>query len=713
MAGGNASQFLDEFRKAYVSTTLLNSFNELIDEIEWSNEEPINESFKTIPFAEEVYSKHLKAADVKELALKDYTFEADEKKLRKIFESLNDNEKQFARFLFASPKLIFEVYSKKFEEGVFDLGFALYVKAEMKHLDDACLFGPYSLVDCVCNASIANSILTSIETATDDFWESLSSILCFGQTKGSDNVSSFNQAMNVMQRLAPVWSQLKASSQFINREEEAAMVRVAEDANIDRVVAAFQGKYNVIPKDYAKASAVSTGLIANFPNFNKLSNERKLQVSNYLLNNRKRFNSILSDSCKIVSDSIARDVDRIGSINFSRFGVRSIESIGYNNSNDRLKNVTAQIKSSFAKVRGGSMMQKANYIMSYFIPMVTKFKSEVMNDYGASAQHVFERLDNEMQLFGGGIYEDEPVERIVEKEVIREVPVEKIVEVQVPMKGGSELISVQQGPEMKPEQMLEEVRQAQISFNRKYEELYRELVKALNQVSFDNVYKTSINKLYPLCRVFNDIAIKKAKTSVYLSGLYGKRNRNNAYRLCLLESISTLKSSSISSFAGCVSVLERMVQLLEESQRKADEIHNKFITAPRSTSIYLIKNTEAIKIPCNLNKDDFMAFDEAINRLFMQIKNSSSESTVLSSSAELKKYLDDVGKREKIIREEFALKQQKDEHDAFTIEDASLRSLMIQTKRAYNEQMLKCMLYINNVVETYFTKKRMEEIAAT
>ena len=711
MAGGNASQFLDEFRRAYVSTTLLNSFNELIDEIEWSNEEPLNEVFKHIPIAEEVYSKHLKAADVKELALKDYEFEVDVEKLRKAFKTLNENEKQFARFLFASPKLIFEVYSKKFADGVFDLGFDVYVKSEMKKLDDACLFGPYSLVDCVCNASIANSILTSIETATDDFWQSLESILCFGKTKGSSSVSSFNQAMNVMQRLAPVWSQLKASSQFINREEEAAAVRVAEDSNVDRVVAAFQGKYNVIPSDYAKATAISTGLVSNFPNFNKLSNERKLQVSNYLLNNRSRFNSILSDSCKIVSDSIARDVDRMGSINFSKFGVRSIESIGYNNNNDRLKNVTAQIKSSFAKVRSGSMMQKANYIMSYFIPMVTKFKSEVMNDYGSSAQHVFERLDNEMQLFGGGIYEDEPavVEKTVEK--IVEVPVEKIVEVEVPMKGG-EYIQIQQGPEMKPEQMLEEVRQAQIDFNHKYEALYRELVKTLNQVSFDNVYKTTLNKLYPLCRVFNDIAIKKAKTTVYLSGLYGKRNRNNAYKLCLLESISTLKGGAVTSFSPCVSVLERMVQLLDESQRKADEIHNRFVNAPRSTSVYLIKNTEAVKISCNLNKDDFMAFDEAINRLFIQIKNTSSESTALSSAAELKKYIDEAGKREKIIKDQYALKQQAIEHEAFNIQDAALRSLMIQTQRAYNEQMLKCVLYINNVVETYFTKKRIEEIAS-
>lgn len=745
MESANAVSFFAEFKRKYVGSTLLNSFNELIDYIAYGDVD-IDElrSFAKAVGAEEliftIYNKHLKAYDAKELALSNNydKLSIDRETFIGLYNELSEETKKFVAFLFASPKLIYEIYSEKCDKAVLNTNFPLFLATVIKDdgVETEALFGSFSVIDCVMNASVSSSLLTDITSLAVDnselFWSKLEMVLAYGKTTGKNKVTSFQQAISVMERLAPTWNQLKISSQTMN-EEEMDEATATAPADIDSVVAAFRGDYSVVPATYPAAKSITTGLVSNFVGFNRLSNSRKLQVCNFLMNNRAKFNEILQDSCKIVSDSIARDVDRMNYINYSKFGVRDISRVGYKSSKNSItKRSLASIKSSFSKVRDSTPMAKANYIIACFIPLVSKFKSEVMNAYGRDSQRVFENINNELQIFGDSLNNAQDMLSGGEPEELKEEPVVAppapepiIVEKKVYVKqaddsfdqiysnylfGGDAIIPVTQGPVVTPEQMIAEIEQAQIAFNKGYEEIYRQIIKDLDAVRFEHVYHDTINKLYPLCRVFNDVMIKKSMTTVYLSGLYGKKNRNNAYRVVVDETVATLKKSGIPSFGAVIATLERLSKFLIDAAEKAKVIHQKFVRSPRTTSALLIEASRRVKIPCKLTANDFNAFEEAIARLINQVRNSSSQSSVLNDRAELNKYLEKASSRAGIIKSQYESKKATVQYMAATIAHPQMRTTYINYMNMYYDQMLKLSLYINNVVETYLTKQRMQEI---
>lgn len=727
------NSFFRDFQRSFVGTNILNSFNNLIDGIEWSKDISIDEVKK---FAEDVhcelivriFNEKLTAFDSKNIAIENTsTYEiVDREMFMKIYDSLSPSMKKFAEFLFASPKLIYKHYVEKIKDEIIDSHFSFYLNENMKNIDVECIYGPYSIIDCIVNPSVSSSILTEINNEEisngDLFWSHVDLVLSYGKTTGN-SITTFNKAYEILQRISPIWNQLKVSSQTMSDDEVEINVPVTDgnEANdVDTVIKAFQGNYSVIPSTYPMAKGVCFGLVSNFINFNKLDKDRKLQVSNYLLNNRPKFNEILQVSCKIVSDSIARDCEKMSEIDFTKYSVQDISKIGYNDENDEItKNVAMRIRKSFAQVRDGNVMQKMNYISSCFIPLMNKFRSEIMNKYSTNSSRIFEKINNDMQIFGGSIYEEKgDVEVIPEKET---VVVEKVEPVHLfsiaasdfddifSMNGG-DYIDIRRNEEYSPEQMIRDIEQAQRNFNKSYVEIYRELIKAIENVKIGNVYKQTMNKLYPLCRVFDDIAIKKPETTIYLSGLYGKDNRNSAYRQVVDETIKTLKDSGVQSFGDAIRVLEKLSKLLIDSAAKAREIKNKFINSPKTSSILLIKAGEAVTIPCELTQRDFNNFDEAIRRLFWQIRNSRSESSILSNKDELKKYIEKAKNREELIRSQFMINVQEINYFANQISDTGLRNSWIENKKILNDELLKSTLYINNVVETYFTEQKMKNL---
>lgn len=720
-----AAVFFSEFKRKNIDGSILNSFNKLIDLIKWNNESDITNVAEKIGATEpivKIYEEHMDAYSSKCLSMKNniaYRIVSREQ-FFELYHTLSNDEKKFIQFIFASPKLLFEHYSSKYSQGIVDYGFDMYLNDQMNALDEDVLYGPYSIIDCIVNPTISSAIMTDIScdiTNADLFWAHLEMLINYGKTTGNKQIVNFSHALNITQRLASNWNQLITSSHTMN-EEAAAAARVMKEADedIDRIVNVYRGIYTDVPDDYPAAHDIVTGLVSNFINFNKLSRTRKLQVSNYLLNNRERFNRTLSQAVKIVADSIAHDCDRCESIDFEKYGVKEIKDIGYRTNNNNMARDTAmKVKESFSKVRGKQSVQKMNYIVNCFIPLMNKFKSEVMNKYGNESQRLFSNLNNNFQMFGGDIFEDdspvipletpEPVVKYVRDNSFDDIYAEAIF-------GGDPVIEVRKGPEVTPEQMIKEIVDAQVNFNREYETCYRELIKAIEAVHFDNIYANSVNKLYPMCRVFNDIAIKKTKTTIYLSGLYGKKNRNNAYREVVHQTIQTLQDSKMNQFADCIRVLQKLEQLLINSANKAKDIRNRFVKSPRISSALLIVAATQVKVPCKLTNADFTAFDEAVNRLYYQLRNASSESNILNSKDEIKKYLDKVSNREAIIKEDYELKDQKLQWEVQQIEDVTLRNVKLQISRTLNKTLLDSVLYINNVVETYLTKQKMEDLHA-
>ena len=721
------------FKNEHVGTNLINSFNELSDSVEWSyNEkylkevEEIASKFGSV-FASaivRIYKENMKSADAKHLGLE---LDCEEIKMKRdelleIYKEASSPVKAFLAFISLSPKLVFEHYSKKYDKDLFNAeAFNLYLKTQLVKPDVEALFGRFSIADCLCDANNCANLMTTFDLADvktiELFWSTIEMQMNYGKTSGK-TVSSFDRAVSIMQHIAPVWTQLKISSSTSTDADidsiEATPVKTP--ASTDDIVAAYKGNYSVVPATYPEASGIAFGLVSNFLNFNKLSAQRKRQVSNFLLNNREAFNSILADSAKIISDSISTSTAGLGSTDFSRYG----------NSADLVKNTAATLQSSYSRIKNADMITKINYIVNCYIPLINKFKSKLMNN-NEKYSHVLANINDGIQILGGGIYDDTeaapsivtetvpvvtaptpvaPVQVSVKTNAVDALPFESIYS----LYGGVEEIVPIKTEAMSPEQMINEITSLQRNFNSEYENIYRQLIKNIENIQLPSIYKETINKLYPYCKVFNDIAIKNPKTTIWLSGLYGKKNRNGIYRQVVHETIETLKKSGYSCFNEAISTLDRLEKLLISTAEKAKEIRLRFIRSPKASPEKLLIAGKKVKIPCNLTLNDFNNFDMAVNALYWQVRNNSSESTIMNNKEEIKKYFDRMKNREEIIKQQFSIVDTEIQFKSQYIEDISLRSIWQQISKLINDQLLKCCLYVNNVVEPQLTKQKMDSV---
>lgn len=721
------------FKNEHVGTNLINSFNELSDSVEWSyNEkylkevEEIASKFGSV-FASaivRIYKENMKSADAKHLGLE---LDCEEIKMKRdelleIYKEASSPVKAFLAFISLSPKLVFEHYSKKYDKDLFNAeAFNLYLKTQLVKPDVEALFGRFSIADCLCDANNCANLMTTFDLADvktiELFWSTIEMQMNYGKTSGK-TVSSFDRAVSIMQHIAPVWTQLKISSSTSTDADidsiEATPVKTP--ASTDDIVAAYKGNYSVVPATYPEASGIAFGLVSNFLNFNKLSAQRKRQVSNFLLNNREAFNSILADSAKIISDSISTSTAGLGSTDFSRYGTSA----------DLVKNTAATLQSSYSRIKNADMITKINYIVNCYIPLINKFKSKLMNN-NEKYSHVLANINDGIQILGGGIYDDTeaapsivtetvpvvtaptpvaPVQVSVKTNAVDALPFESIYS----LYGGVEEIVPIKTEAMSPEQMINEITSLQRNFNSEYENIYRQLIKNIENIQLPSIYKETINKLYPYCKVFNDIAIKNPKTTIWLSGLYGKKNRNGIYRQVVHETIETLKKSGYSCFNEAISTLDRLEKLLISTAEKAKEIRLRFIRSPKASPEKLLIAGKKVKIPCNLTLNDFNNFDMAVNALYWQVRNNSSESTIMNNKEEIKKYFDRMKNREEIIKQQFSIVDTEIQFKSQYIEDISLRSIWQQISKLINDQLLKCCLYVNNVVEPQLTKQKMDSV---
>ena len=326
------SDFFTDFKNEFVSASILDSFNKLYDTVSWDNKADFA-AFTLVPKLGDaklvetllyIYENKLSAYHCKEYALVheevgSFTISKDE--FMRIYPTVSEAEQAFLNFLLISPKLVFEHYSKEYSTSIIPDCFTLYLDTKLHHPAVSALYGMLSLIDVMTDPSIVNSMGTSLQCEdinnAEIFWNQIE-IINFGKVGGKQKISSFNQAFRVMQRLAPVWSQLKVSSDTMD-EDDYGCVPVKTTPNVEEVVGVYQGNYALVPTTYPASAKICLGLVSNFPNFNRLSKQRKLQVSNYLLNNRAVFNEAISDSCKIITDSIARDCDNMNGLDFSSF----------------------------------------------------------------------------------------------------------------------------------------------------------------------------------------------------------------------------------------------------------------------------------------------------------------------------------------------------------------------------------------------------------
>ena len=528
-------------------------------------------------------------------------------------------------------------------------------------------------------------------------------VFAFSKLTGTGSIYNFEQAFRLVRKIAPVWEQLRVSSVTKNERELKFINRVTPSKNIQEVFNVFAGDYELVPKTYTKASGNAFGFISNPAKFNTLSADRKLQVSNYLLNNREQFNKHLALSCKLITDTVEKEFTK--GTNIDGFLPKELSKIGYKSGDSHFSTIAELIKQSYKDIATAPINAKVNWVARTYIPIMNKLMYETISEHGMStASHIFNSFKNNGFNIMGGSLNDVTTPGSF-KEIYENKPTLKFERIFI---GGETNVIKTSHNTMSSKQYLVQMIEGQEEFNKKYEEIYRELIKCLNDIQLTNVYKTQMNKLYPICKLFKDIAIKDPRTTVYISGFYGKKNRNSVYREIVHQAVVNLKEANISSFASALSTVEKLEKLVMDSAAKARDLRLKFISSTKASSDELLMTVKMIKKPCHLTVKDFNNFDEALNRLYFQLKTSSSESDFLNSKEEFKNYLSKLSNRRDLIKEQFKLIEEEITHKALEIDDAGLRSVYIEMKKRLNTERMNLCIYFSDVVDKYFTDLKIQ-----
>ena len=705
------------FRSSFVQTNLLNSFNSLINSIKWKfDDEKISEveefgskfgnDFKDSLI--NIYSNKLKSADAKELALSKSSgkLNISREEFFKLFDTITDeNIKQFISFIFASPKLIYEKYSKEYEQDnlfgneLFDT--YLKIKVETDDLRDV-LFDKFSIADCFLNPNVNSNILTTFDVEkisnADLFWSTIELNMEYGKVTGNNNqITSFARAIEIMKMIAPVWNQLRVSSEFGSESDNISNVTVSIQPNLDQVISVYRGNYNDVPNDYPQANEIAYNLISNYANFNKLSNSRKLQISNYLINNRSVFNNALAQSAKIISDLIESECENPDLIDFRN---NKIAIKAFN-----------KIRNSYSSIKSYNLKTKINFIVSFYLPIINNYHSKLMNSktrftkVNSEILNIDSCSDKSSKIHDNSEDFQDTIEPVQKKSPIyypKLVSTPKL-DSRIDMYGGvNELINLKV-EQMTEDELVNELGNAQKEFNKKYEELYREMVRNLGNITLPSIYKEQVSNLYPYCKLFDDIAIKDPKTSYRISGYYAKNSVNSGYRKLINDTIFRLKISKISSFVPVINTLEKMEKLLIESASNAKSIRMKFLKSPRNSVGLMARATLAVKIPCELKQKDFILYDEAIKRLYWQIRNNSSESTFFNNKDEIKKYIELSKDRSAFLKKQFEMEKMDFQYELLEKKVRNPNQYR-EIKFGIMDEIQNGLIYINEVLEPQLVK---------
>ena len=554
------------------------------------------------------------------------------------------------------------------------------------------------------------------------------------KVKGFNVGGKFENAVRLFGYVAPNWDNLSATfnlrTQPIPTLLTASLTGGAHIADSD-IVKIYGGDYAQVPDSEPEDKKVNIDVIADFNKFNQFSMHRKLQISHFLVANRKRFNSVLSEATQLIVNGLHSKLEPAAlssALRDRQFVGVSARSVGYDDTEnaeasmmDEAQTFAAKLRKQFTNASPRTFDEGISFIVHSYLPLLNQFRHRCVDKYGMStAQGMMSKFatdrtlnvigvanevdtsSNDVDGLSGGRRKpyraaEEPAPQPQPEPIIREV----VREVHI-QDGGAAGAS---------RELLDALIAGQKDFNKAYEDAYRKLVAALAAVSITNVQAQGLNKLYSVINQFDNIAIKRAKTTVYLSGYYGARNYNKLYTKSVEAVISALESAGVGGFENVISVLKQLKSILEESAKKVQALRVKYINASKSSSELFIIGAKKIKIPCLLGEKDFAAFDTAINRLFAMARNYSSETPAFNAKQQLENYISRLNNREEAIKEHYETLIQG-VASRFNIEFSSTheRDYAKEACLSIIRQKQDIMLYFNKVFDAKLTKERIEKL---
>lgn len=579
------------------------------------------------------------------------------------------------------------------------------------------------------NVNIEWEKATSLQSLFAQLVNNYESLNAVHPIQGFDVNGSFENAVKLFTIVAPNWDNLSAT--FTLRNKPLPTVYSSSLMGGSRIqdsdmVKIFAGEYNLVPSSEPTANQTNLDVIADFNVYNQLSQQRKLQVSHFLLANRKRFNDVLGEAAQLIINGLQTKLNSSNvSAAFSsrQFAPTYARSVGFSNEdsqfNSEVRSFIDKLSKSYSSANPKTFDQAISFIVHQYIPLLRQFQNRAYETYGlANARANLSKFATDKTLNVVGVASIVPsisggAKRITPKQEESSIP--QTSEPQTDMSPSidepkTDDLLVQGGSSSSD--LVDSYIQGQKEFNKSYEEIYRRLISALNAVSITNVQAQTFSKLYSVVSQFDSIAIKSAKTTSFLSGYYGAKNYNRLYTKAVENTIRAIEDAHVDSFNGCLTVLNSLKELMNRTAQKVQELRNKFINSPKSVSEMLIVAAKKIKTPCKLTQKDFNNLNEAINRIYNTIQNYTSETSAYNTKQQLESYINKIEDREKVIKEHYEVLKSalRSKISLYASQPNRERQYAKEAQEEIYNQLCQCMLWMNKVFDTKLAKERIAHL---
>lgn len=546
---------------------------------------------------------------------------------------------------------------------------------------------------------------------------------------GFDIEGSFENAVKLFSYVANNWDNLSATFTLRNKPlptgtSDYTLSGGARVSDSD-LVKIFAGQYSLVPYSSPYAKSPTLDVIADFDAYNELPNKRKLQVAGFLINNRKRFNDVMGEAAQIVINGLHSKLNASNvssAFDGGQFYSLSARNVGFGQNDDSIisdaKNFMSKLSKKFNDAPMATFDNAISFIVHQYLPMLNQFQNKCKEAYGvADSRLLFDKCSTNTTLNALGVASFVPSiiggkKHRVQPRYNEQTEQQRTEQQRTEQQTDSQQTDSQQEiyGASAAEDLVKSFINGQRNFNKEYENIYRKLISALNAVSISNVHSHTITKLYSVCNQFDSIAIKRAKTTSFISGYYGAKNYNKLYTKCVENTIHAIEASGVPGFNDVLVILNQLKDLLVKTAQEVKELRIKYITAPKSVSETLIVESKRIKNPCSLTQKDFNAFSEAINRIYNTIRNYSSETSIYNTRQQLDSYLEKVDDRARVIREHYDLKLQgiaiKYQQYATTRE----RQYALDAEKTIVGQIRDIMLYLNKTLDVKLAKERISHL---
>jgi hypothetical protein len=624
--------------------------------------------------------------------------------IRDLYEEAEENsiEEQYFSFFLVSLDQLFEQAVKKFNDlGLNNECFPSFLFDGFKYkITNECV--KYTLLEFLFNQELCDLLNVRIKSPVSNFSEFIESakatlVKSHEKTTG---IINFNTAIRIFHNISGSWDKIVTSTFSRNNSLENVYGEPSK-LNDEDLISVYAGNYDLVPSDQNKSKEVSLDLVSDYDKFSQLDIDRQLQVSHFLIKNKNKFNQVIENCANIVTSAFA-----------------SKSSLKPKFNSDPIHEEANFALNSFLQTFRGSqfknLIEKCNFIIHNYLPFVRQFNKKCQTKY-SNSRDIFKN-NIAYSLLVSDFEQYINVDTIEShNEISHETTFDQNeVNLEEETLTGGKRKPRAEGTISRPkqtdyvEEVIDNLKNGQMKFNSDFESIYRSITNKIKDVMIQTPHNYDIGSINAVLSGIESISIKNPKTSYYISGYYPAKSINGLYTRSVEKIISQIKDLGISEFSSVATAYGNLVTILKESAKDASNIYTNFVRKNKRVSYFIKNKLISIRIPCDLNDNDFNKLEFAVKRIREIVNNKPIESPKYNIRDQLETYVQNVGHRNEIIATHYdnmitVIKQTYLMKKVFDRVTTARRDLEI----SIYEQKKNLMIYLNKEVDYRLTEERI------